>query len=162
MPFTMLARPTERAVPFWKTLTLHEMSQAQWESLCDHCGRCCLHKLEDVDSGAVFYTNVVCRHMDAETCHCRCYAERSRRVPDCLVLTPELLDQLAWLPDTCAYRLLAEGKDLPRWHPLVSHDPESVHSAGISVRGKAVPETCVHPDELLENIIYFDPSELKS
>jgi uncharacterized cysteine cluster protein YcgN (CxxCxxCC family) len=159
MPSNVPAKPADSTLPFWKTLALGEMSQAQWESLCDHCGRCCLHKIEDIDSGAVFYTNVVCRYMDADTCHCGCYAERSQRVPDCLVLTPDLLARLTWLPDTCAYRLLAEGKDLPGWHPLVSHDPHSVHTAGISVRGKVVPETCVHPDELVANIIHFDQVE---
>lgn len=153
------AKPGEGALPFWKTLALGDMSQAQWESLCDHCGRCCLHKIEDLDSGAVFYTSVVCRYLDTETCHCSCYPERSQRVPDCLVLTPGVLKRLAWLPDSCAYRLLAEGKDLPSWHPLLSHDPLSVHKAGISVRGKAVPETCVHPDELVENIIHLAPAD---
>ena len=128
------AKPGEGALPFWKTLALGDMSQAQWESLCDHCGRCCLHKIEDLDSGAVFYTSVVCRYLDTETCHCSCYPERSQRVPDCLVLTPGVLKRL-------------------------SHDPLSVHKAGISVRGKAVPETCVHPDELVENIIHLAPAD---
>lgn len=132
------------------------MTREQWESLCDHCGRCCLHKIEDIDSGHLYYTNVVCRYMDPHSCHCTCYSERTRLVPDCLQLSRELLTECSWLPETCAYKLLADGKDLFPWHPLISGDPESVHDAGISVRGKAIPETCVHPDELPENIIHFD------
>lgn len=147
---------TDQADAFWKSTRLSDMTREQWESLCDHCGRCCLHKIEDIDSGNVFYTNVVCKYMDLDSCHCTCYSERTRLVPDCLQLSQDLLTKLSWLPDTCAYKLLADGKDLYSWHPLISGDPDSVHEAGISVRGNAVPETCVHPDELTENIIHFD------
>lgn len=138
--------------PFWKTTPLAAMSRAEWESLCDGCGRCCLHKLEDIDSGRLFYTSVVCRLFDDERCRCTHYAERNRLVPDCLVLTPDNLDGIDFLPDTCAYRLLNEGRDLPDWHPLVSGDPDSVHRAGISVRGKVINETYVHPDDLANYI----------
>lgn len=142
--------------PFWKTKPLAEMSRAEWESLCDGCGRCCLHKLEDIDSGRLFYTSVVCRLFDDERCRCTRYAERNRLVPDCLVLTPDNLDGIDFLPETCAYRLLNEGRDLPDWHPLVSGDPESVHRAGVSVRGKVISETYVHPDDLANYIEHLD------
>lgn len=128
---------------FWNSTPLAEMSRTQWESLCDGCGRCCLHKLEDVDSGIVHYTRVACRLLDLQTCRCSDYTHRSARVVDCEVLAPDNLENLTWLPATCAYRLVFEGKDLPGWHPLVSGDPESVHEAGISVRSLAVSEVDV-------------------
>ncbi|MFA7592656.1 MAG: YcgN family cysteine cluster protein [Thiohalobacteraceae bacterium] len=142
--------------PFWKTKPLAQMSRAEWESLCDGCGRCCLHKLEDIDSGQLFYTSVVCHLFDDKRCRCTHYADRNRLVPDCLVLTPDNLDGIDFLPETCAYRLLNEGHDLPDWHPLVSGDPESVHRAGISVRGKVISETYVHPDDLANYIEHQD------
>ena len=126
--------------PFWKRKTLNEMTRKEWESLCDGCARCCLAKLEDEDTGEIAYTNVACRLLDHETCHCTKYTERSRFVPDCITLTPENVNVLRWMPSTCAYRLLAEGKDLPVWHPLVTGNPNSVHLAGISVRGRVVCE----------------------
>jgi uncharacterized protein len=127
-------------LPFWKTKRLEEMSPSEWESLCDGCARCCLAKLEDSDTGDIDYTCVACRLLDTGTCRCTRYEERSRFVPDCVTLTPQNVSQLRWMPSTCAYKLLAEGGDLPDWHPLVSGDPDSVHRAGISVRGKVVPE----------------------
>ena len=126
--------------PFWKTKRLEEMSRDEWESLCDGCARCCLAKLEDEDTGEIAYTNVACRLLDMGICQCTRYLERSRYVPDCITLTPDNVDRLPWMPSTCAYRLVAEGTDLPAWHPLVSGDPQSVHWAGISVRGRVVPE----------------------
>ena len=125
---------------FWETKSMAAMSREEWESLCDGCGKCCLHKLQDADSGELFYTNVACRLLDLNTARCTRYAIRARLMPDCIQLQPAQLGQLAWLPGTCAYRLLAEGKELPDWHPLVSGDPRSVHHAAMSVRGWAVSE----------------------
>ena len=122
--------------PFWRTTPLAAMSAEEWESLCDGCGRCCLVKLEDEDTGQVVYTDVACRLFDAESCRCRDYENRSALVSDCVRLTADVVASLSWLPPTCAYRLVSEGKDLPPWHPLVSNDPDSVVAAGIAVTGK--------------------------
>ena len=126
--------------PFWATKSLDAMTRPEWESLCDGCARCCLHKLEDEDTGNIFYTDVACRVLDMNTCRCTRYGERKRLVPDCIVLSLDSVRDLSWLPSTCAYRLLGEGKELFWWHPLVSGDPETVHDAGISVRGRAASE----------------------
>ena len=126
--------------PFWKTKRLHEMTREEWESLCDGCGRCCLHKLRDEDTNVLSFTNVACRLLDLESCRCSDYARRQRRVPDCVSLTPEALQDIDWLPPTCAYRRLRDGLDLAWWHPLVSGDPDTVHEAGISVRERAITE----------------------
>lgn len=134
--------------PFWKTLTLEQMNRQQWESLCDGCGRCCLQKFQDGKTGKVTYTWVACYLLDTQSCRCTDYDNRTVLVPECLVLTPEQIARLRWLPRTCAYRRLAERKDLKSWHPLVSGDPESVHRAGISVRDKAISEVNVHPDDI--------------
>lgn len=140
--------------PFWKRKSLAEMSAAEWESLCDGCGRCCLNKLEDKDTGEIFFTDVGCRLLDSKTCRCRNYAERTSIVEDCLQLTPQNVGELTWLPRTCAYRLLAQGRDLYWWHPLVSGDPESVHAAGVSVRGRvAVREDQIREEELEDHIV---------
>jgi uncharacterized cysteine cluster protein YcgN (CxxCxxCC family) len=139
--------------PFWETKRLEEMSTAEWESLCDGCGLCCLHKLEDFDSGDVYYTDVACRLLDLKRCRCRGYARRHALVPDCVKLEASQLEHLQWMPVSCAYRLLYEGKPLPSWHPLVSGDPDSVHAAGISVRGRAVAESSVSLDDLQKRIV---------
>lgn len=141
--------------PFWRTKALADLSRAEWESLCDGCGKCCLHKLEDADSGRVYYTRVACRLLDLNTVRCTHYARRTRWVPDCIQLRHEQIPQFTWLPTTCAYRLLAEGKDLPPWHPLVSNDPGSVQRAGMSVRGWAVSEQ--HVQAVEDHIIQWIP-----
>ncbi len=137
--------------PFWKAKTLGQMTEAEWDSLCDGCGKCCLHKLQDEEDdgslGPVQHTNVACRLLDTHSCRCTHYATRWDYVPDCVQLTPESIARSPWLPPTCAYRLLDEGKDLPDWHPLLTGDPDSVHQAGISLRGRAVSERKAGPLE---------------
>ncbi len=134
--------------PFWKQVPLAEMSDAQWESLCDGCGKCCLNKLEDTDTGGVFHTRVACHLFDDASCRCRDYAHRQEIVPDCIRLTPATIALHShWLPDTCAYKLLYEGATLPAWHPLCTQDPQSVHEAGASVQGKTVSEHAVPQSE---------------
>ncbi|MCW5695245.1 MAG: YcgN family cysteine cluster protein [Bauldia sp.] len=134
------------------------MSPAEWESLCDGCGRCCLNKLEDEDTGAIEWTAISCRLLDEGTCRCADYAHRSEAVPTCIQLTPEKVRSIAWLPPTCAYRLVAEGRDLYWWHPLVSGDPATVHDAGISVRGRIVSEADL-PFEEWERFLVTWPGE---
>jgi uncharacterized cysteine cluster protein YcgN (CxxCxxCC family) len=127
-------------IPFWKRKTLGQMTQAEWESLCDGCGQCCLHKIEDADTGEIGLTDVACAWLDLEGCGCKDYPNRQKHVSDCVQLTPGKVVKLRWLPPSCAYRLVANGRDLEWWHPLVSGDRETVHEAGVSVRGKAVSE----------------------
>jgi len=139
--------------PFWRVKSLSEMSDGEWESLCDGCARCCLVKLEDGDTGKVHYTDVGCSLLDIGTCRCRDYPNRSARVEDCVRLTPDSLAQIDWLPPTCAYRRLAEGRDLAWWHPLMSGTYETVHSAGISVLGRCVSEQSVDDDDLSGRLV---------
>jgi uncharacterized cysteine cluster protein YcgN (CxxCxxCC family) len=144
--------------PFWQRKSLTEMTDSEWESLCDGCGRCCLVKLEDADdSSRTFFTDVGCRLLDGETCRCHDYANRTAKVNDCVRLTPRNINRIVWLPPTCGYRLLADGRDLYWWHPLVSGDPETVHQAGISVRGRVGATEDEVADEDLEDRIVSWP-----
>ncbi len=138
---------------FWKTKKLREMSHEEWESLCDGCARCCLYKFEDEDTGEYFYTNVVCRFLDMETCRCTVYEQRTTLMPTCLALDIKLVNELKWMPESCAYRRLAEGRPLADWHPLVSGNPLSIHEAGISVKDKTLTENDVNMDDLEDYII---------
>ena len=134
---------------FWTGKTLQELTPQQWEALCDGCGRCCLQKLKNPTTGKVYYTWVSCFLLDTETCRCSNYELRHILVPDCLKLEPQNIPRLRWLPVSCAYRRIAEGKDLPAWHPLKTGNPGSVHEAGISIRRRAISEEHVHPDDLV-------------
>ncbi len=138
---------------FWEHKTLAEMTREEWESLCDNCGKCCLHKLEDEDSGEIVYTSVVCNLIDLETCRCTCYKERCQRVPDCLDLKQHDFTEYTWLPATCAYRLLADGEPLPDWHPLITKTAASVQEAGVSIRSYAMKESQV--EDLQDHIIHW-------
>jgi len=126
--------------PFWETKSLEEMTPDEWESLCDGCGRCCLVRFEDEETGEVIPTRAACRLLDLDLCRCSDYENRRDHVPDCIKLTPHNIETLPWMPLSCAYRRLHEGKDLPSWHPLVTGDPESPHLAGVSVRGQTINE----------------------
>jgi uncharacterized cysteine cluster protein YcgN (CxxCxxCC family) len=143
--------------PFWETKTLTELTVAEWESLCDGCGRCCLVRFEDEDSGEIIPTRVACRLFDAATCRCTDYADRRRHVPDCVKLTPYNIEELPWMPLSCAYRRVHEGRGLPSWHPLLTGDAESVHRAGASVRGQVISEAAL---EDVEDAIEFAAYDL--
>lgn len=137
---------------FWEDTPLSKISSSQWESLCDGCGKCCVLKLEDVDNGEIYYTDVACKLLDCDTARCTNYGGRKSLVPDCVILTPETMQMLPWMPDSCAYRLLFEGKDLPEWHPLVTGNPNSTKLAGQSVADKVTPENEVDDDDLPDHI----------
>ena len=139
--------------PFWKTKKLSEMTLQEWESLCDGCGICCMYKLEDEETGEIYMTNVACRFLDPKTCVCSLYDERKSAMPTCIKLTPSKVEKLKWLPDTCAYRLVMQGKPLPDWHPLVSGDPQSVNRAGISVKDKFITESEADMNHLEEYVV---------
>jgi len=142
---------------FWRRFPLAKLTGAEWEALCDGCGKCCLNKLEDEETGEVALTRVACRLLDDQSCRCGQYAIRKTLVPDCIQLTPQTMADVAYfMPETCAYRLLHEGKPLFHWHPLISGDPESVHQAGVSMRGVSVPEFEV-PEEDWEDYIIEEP-----
>jgi uncharacterized protein len=138
---------------FWRTKSLAEMTTEEWESLCDNCGQCCLHKLEDEDTGEIAFTRVVCDLIDLKTCRCTDYTERTRRVPECLDLKQHDFSEYRWLPATCAYRLLSDGEELPTWHPLISGSKGSVRKAGMSVSAYAIKEAEV--DDMEDHIIYW-------
>ena len=138
--------------PFWRDTPLEALSTEEWESLCDGCGRCCLNKLEDWDTGAIAWTNVRCRLLDGDSCRCSDYPNRRATVPDCIGLDAKAVREIAWLPPTCGYRLVAEGHDLYWWHHLVSGDPDTVHQAGISVRGRTVSEEGMEMEDFEEHL----------
>ena len=138
---------------FWENKSLAEMSQKEWESLCDGCGKCCLIKLEDSDTKELFYTDVACHLLDHKTCQCKDYENRKKLVDDCLQLEVNDVEDFKWLPQTCAYRLLHEGKELPKWHYLVSGDRNTLHKMNMSVQNRVVSETEVL--EVAERIVYW-------
>jgi len=138
---------------YWQTKSWHAFSPEEWEALCDGCARCCLVKLEDEQTGEIHYTNIACQLLNLSDCRCRDYKHRQHRVPTCMVISPDRPDILNLLPDTCAYRYLFEQQPLPGWHPLVSGSRQSVHDAGISVKGKVVSEKYIHPEQYEDHII---------
>ena len=142
-----MGHPTDQNA-FWKNKTLRQMSPSEWEALCDGCGKCCLVKLIDDLTDDLHYTTVACKLLDCESCRCGDYENRKSLVEDCVILSPRLIEELHWMPSTCAYRLIYEGKDLYWWHPLISGNPNTVHEAGISVRGRVISEREVKDSEL--------------
>jgi uncharacterized cysteine cluster protein YcgN (CxxCxxCC family) len=140
-----------KPAPFWKTKTFEEMTPEEWESLCDGCARCCLYKIEDEESEEIIFTNIACRYLDMKRCRCTVYPQRSQKMPTCVTLSPDNLCELFWLPNSCAYKLLADGKKLEWWHPLVSGDLETVRLADISIYGKAIAEQNIDMGKLEEH-----------
>ena len=146
---------SEEKKPFWHTKSLDEMSKEEWESLCDGCARCCLNKLEDWDTGEIIWTNVACELLDDQSCRCKDYDNRLDTVPDCVPLDVSKVQSLTWLPPTCAYRLIDEGYDLYWWHPLVSGSRDTVHQAGISVRGRTVSEEGMAVEDYEKHVVFW-------
>ncbi len=151
---------TEPDKPFWETTALEDMSPTEWESLCDGCAKCCLLKLEDEDTGDIAYTRLHCRLLDAETCRCSDYEGRKAIVSDCVILTPKSVGELKWMPRSCAYRLIHEGKPLPDWHHLISGDTALVHKDGHSIIGQTVSEDTVFEEDQMDWIVDWDGNEL--
>lgn len=148
------AAPAPAELPFWKRKSMEEMTAAEWESLCDGCGRCCLNKLQEEGTDKTFFTDVACKLLDCTTARCKDYKNRQNKVKDCVRLTPKSVRKIVWLPPTCGYRLVADGRDLYWWHPLVSGDPDTVRSAGVSVAGRVhLTENDVPDDELEKHIV---------
>jgi uncharacterized protein len=139
-------------MPFWEDKSLDQMTVEEWEALCDGCGRCCLMKLEDEDTGDIYTSDVRCQLLNGDTCRCSDYANRHERVPDCIKLSPQNIGEIPWMPKSCAYRRLHEGRGLAWWHPLVSGDPRTVETARISVRGRTVPEQAVKAGEWEDHV----------
>ena len=142
-------------LPFWKTKNMAEMSPSEWESLCDNCGKCCCIRLEDDVTGDIYITDVACKLFDPATCKCTDYANRSQKVPDCVTLTKDNVAQLKWMPRTCAYRLVSEGKDLPDYHHLISGSRETIHEVGMSVQDAVTSEIFVSEDEQATRIVIW-------
>ncbi len=142
-------------LPFWKTKNMAEMSPSEWESLCDNCGKCCCIRLEDEDTGDIYITDVACKLFDPQTCKCTDYPKRSQKVPDCVTLTKDNVDQLHWMPRTCAYRLVSEGKDLPDYHHLISGSRETIHEVGMSVQNAVTSEIFVSEEEQATRIVIW-------
>jgi uncharacterized protein len=138
---------------FWKGKTLEQLSPEEWEGLCDGCGQCCLYKLEDEDSGDLYLTNVVCRFLDHQTCQCQVYTDRHQAVPTCVQLTPKNVLELKWIPPTCAYKLIAEGKELPEWHPLVCGERVSLRKTEFFIGDRVISETEADMDDLENYVI---------
>jgi uncharacterized cysteine cluster protein YcgN (CxxCxxCC family) len=145
-------------LPFWKAKTLDQMTRREWESLCDGCAKCCIVKFEDEETGALAYTNLHCKLLDGRTCQCSDYRNRKKYVPDCVKLTPESVATVDWLPDSCAYRLVQDGKDLPDWHHLVCGDRERIHEEGHSVRGRTISEEGISEEDQEDYIIDWEGS----
>jgi uncharacterized cysteine cluster protein YcgN (CxxCxxCC family) len=151
---TAFKKRTSSEGPFWKTKALEEMTEEEWESLCCGCGICCLHRIRNRLSGKPRFTSVACRHLDPKTCRCRVYEDRFEICADCEKITPENVRRLKWLPRTCGYRTVAEGRDIDEWHPLVSKDPDTVHLAGVSLKGEEiVSEEDIVAGDLLKYLI---------
>lgn len=142
--------------PFWKTTPLHKMDRDQWESLCDGCGKCCLLKLEDEDTGDIAYTRIHCKLFNSDTCQCSDYANRKSIVEDCVKLTPAGLEEINWMPESCAYRRIRDGKNLPDWHHLVCGDRERIHAEGQSIKGRTVSEETVFDEDQIDWIIDWE------
>lgn len=140
---------------FWEHKTFTQMTPQEWESLCDGCAKCCLHKLEDEDTSEVYYTDVACRYLDNNSCRCQEYSQRQTLVEGCLKLRPQDVEVFDWLPSTCTYRLLSKGEPLPVWHHLLTGNPELVHQLGFSVKNKVVSEQTVAEDDYEERVIHW-------
>ena len=152
---------SEPDAPFWEAKSLNQMNRDEWESLCDGCALCCLYQLEDEDSGQLVFTDVCCNLLDTESCRCTRYSERKRLVKRCMVITPDNIEEcVQFAPASCAYRLLHEGQALPNWHPLVSGDPNTVHAAGVSVRGRVVSEDDVDERDWEDHAVQW-PDEVR-
>jgi len=141
---------------FWLTTALEDMNDQQWESLCDGCAQCCAHKVQDEETEEIFFSNVVCRYLDTNKCQCSVYQDRHTHVPDCIKITPENAKTLSWIPQTCAYKRLANGLPLPKWHPLETGDPQSTHNANISIINKVINEADINMDDLEDYLVEDD------
>ena len=146
---------SDKKIPFWKAKSMAEMSQKEWESLCDGCGKCCCIRFEDEDTEDIYITDVVCKLFDSQSCQCTDYTNRSKLVPDCVTLTPDNVDQLKWMPQTCAYRLISEGKNLPEYHHLVSGSRQTIHKAGMSVQNAVISETEIDEEALTQRLVIW-------